>query len=101
MTLPTRDEAIAKAHADYEAALGTEIKPNLVMANVDTHTCEFATGGTITVRVIKTDADSVVHINDNFVDPYWDVEVVSDPEGRLKDVDAFFWIDGPSHEFRL
>lgn len=48
----------------------------------------------ILVRVLETDKSSIFHWNDDWLDPYWDVELLEDrPE--FKNASSFY-VDGPS-----
>lgn len=97
-------EAIAAARADYAKAVGTIIEVPYLMGYLDDGSHEWY--GPVWVRILQTDDASVTHINDDFVDPYWDVELVEPalkPECRRDShipADArSFWIDGPSHRY--
>ena len=49
----------------------------------------------VIVRVAYTDLQSIIHWNNEWLDPYWDVELVHVISG--KPPEGSYWIDGPSH----
>lgn len=44
------------------------------------------------VRILPTDNQSICHWNDEYLDPYWDVEPLDERLAGLRST----WIDGPS-----
>ncbi len=96
----TAADAERLARQAHAGAVGTIIRVGYVMGYQDDGSHEFyaPAGETIAVRVMPTDDQSLTHWNDEFLDPYWDVELVDRPEFIPAGADNF-WIDGPS--FRL
>lgn len=92
-------EAIAKARQDYKNIVGQIIYPAWLYGYVgDTdQTVDLYVGFKVGVRVVETSDDSVTHLNDEFCDPYWDVEIVDDPDGIASNLRSA-WIHGISYE---
>jgi hypothetical protein len=88
-------EAATRAMEDHRRAVGKTFMVKEVDGYIgnDSVTC----GGRIKVRVQKTATDDVTRVVDNFVDPYWDVEVVAGPK-KCRHVRSA-WVFGPSYEF--
>ncbi len=94
----TRDEAYAMARADFQAALGTILRPAYVYGFKDEDTSDAYTDGTVALRVIATPREDLEHTVDDWLDPYWNVEVVEDPGGLLAGMRSL-WTYGPSYQF--
>lgn len=108
----TREEAIAKARADFASVVGTIIEVPSLCGYSGEDSCEWYYDDRIRVLVLPTADADVTRIQDNFVDPCWDVEVVElalkpeaqrffwNGEPRPLPADArSFWVDGISYEF--
>lgn len=93
------DEARARARADYETHLGQVIEVQFLEGYVGDDSQEWRSDPPFLVKVIETDAESLNHWCDEFLDPYWNVEVIDDrgvvpPEAHSHS----FWVYGPSYE---
>jgi hypothetical protein len=87
-------EALARARADYQAALGTIIEVRTLSGYVGDSDIQQDYDGDqpFMVRVLATADDDLHHVNDDWLDPYWNVEVVS-PDVNLRSC----WTFGPSY----
>jgi hypothetical protein len=90
------------AFEDYAAVVGRVLEVDNILINIDGETCEFYSERhkPFVVRAIETATASILHINDNFIDPFWNVEVI-DGRGIVPDayVSAGYpWVDGRSIE---
>ncbi len=92
-------EAIEAAQRDYAGALMTVIKPDVITGYIGNDSVDIETKGRVEVRVIQTSAWDIAHNTGGFIDPYWNVEVVSDPDGLLANVRSI-WVFGPAHEYK-
>lgn len=98
MTLDPREESFeARAREDFTRHLGRELLVPVVYgyAGDDSVECFPAQAQALRVRVTDTDDRDLTHWNDDYLDPYWNVDVLSqDPS-----VDGVrsFWIHGPSY----
>ena len=90
------DDAAHNAKVDYAGALGTVIAPEWVYGYRQDDAVDIAACGKVQVRVIKTAPTDILHWSDDYLDPYWDVEVVSDPENILRGASSL-WVHGPSY----
>ena len=85
------------AIAEHKAAVGKLFTAEYLsgyLANTEEHVEEYV-DAIVRVCPVSDDATSgVLHWNDSWLDPYWDVEIISS-NGRLRGFDA--WVDGPSH----
>jgi hypothetical protein len=108
----TKAEAIAKARADYASAVGTIIEVPTLYGYSGEDSCEWHFDEPIRVLVLPTSEGDITRMQDNFIDPYWNVEVVEsilkpeaqrfiwNGEPRPLPADArSFWVDGLSYEF--
>lgn len=94
----TLEEARAKARADFAAVVGTIIRPEWICGIVDFNSCEINNDGRIAARVLDTPDADVTRTCDDFVDPYWNLEIVEDPNGETLEIDHP-WTWGTSYEF--
>ncbi len=94
----TRDEAYAKARAEFAAALGTIVHPAYVYGFAGEDSTDALTDGTVALRVIATPQEDLEHTVDGWLDPYWNLEVVEDPEDLLAGMRSL-WTHGPSYQF--
>jgi hypothetical protein len=76
-------EAKQRALADYKAVLGTVIHPEWIVAYKDDNSHDIRTDGKVAARVKATVESDVTRVCDTHVDPYWDLEIVEDPENLL------------------
>lgn len=95
----TYDEARQAALHDYTAALGKTLRPDWVVGYVESHSIDVATDRKVSVRVVATDMRDLAHDTGGFLDPYWNIEVVSDPEGRTSGMRSL-WMFGPAKEYQ-
>lgn len=108
----TMEEAIEKARADYATVVGTIVEVPVLYGYSGEDSCEWYFDEPIRVLVLPTRDEDVTRTCDNFVDPYWDVEVIESAlkpeaqrftwngEPRPLPPDArSFWVDGVSYEF--
>jgi hypothetical protein len=93
--LLTRAEACSRAQRDHERAIGKKFVVDEVdgYINDDSTTC-----GPAVVRVRKTAPSDICRVMDDFVDPVWDVEVVTgdDTCRRLRSA----WVYGPTYNLK-
>jgi hypothetical protein len=54
-------------------------------------------GKSFLVRLIETNQTDLFHWNDDFIDPYWNIEVI-DACGLDSEMPEYPWIFGPSYE---
>ena len=85
----TWDEARFLARLDYELNQGAELTMSCVSAYVDEDSQDF--GGPLQVRIEKTQDSDLMNSTDEYLDPYWDLEVVSPFTGSSP------WGHGPSY----
>lgn len=92
----TRKGAEDEALADYEAALGTEIQVAEITGYRDDRSVDVRLDRPIRVRVTQSSFQhDVLHWNDDFLDPIWNVELVDRPR-ELEGL-SNFWVFGPSY----
>jgi hypothetical protein len=87
------DDAERLALVDYNTALGTVIKPDEICSPDG----DVWPKGSVEARIVETPLDDVLHRCDQFLDPYWNIEIVSDPDGICKNLFGI-WVFGPSYE---
>jgi hypothetical protein len=108
----TLDEATAKARADFASVVGTIVEVPTLYGYSGDDSYEWHFDDPIRVLVLPTRDEDIARIQDNFVDPCWDVEVVESAlkpeaqrftwngEPRPLPTDArSFWVDGISYQF--
>lgn len=91
----TYAEAVAKAVADFAAAVGTTRQVESVYGMGPM--LEEWHHGPFTVRILPTSPDDLRHCVDSWLDPYWNVEVISGGDGRSGAGSG--WIYGDSYQF--
>ena len=81
----------------YMDAVDTVIEAECVIGYRDHDSVEVYCWPPAKVRVVATTdiEHDIYHWNDNYLDPYWDVELV-EPHPQLEGLRSL-WIDGPSH----
>lgn len=89
-------EAIARAHADYAAAVGTVIDAKCVIGYKGNDSVEVYPDPPARVRVEATPHEDIEHFNDDYLDPYWNVTLV-ESHPALEGVRSL-WVDGPSYQ---
>ncbi len=94
----TRADACAKARADFEAALGTILRPDFVGGFEGEDSTDASPNGTAALRVVATPQEDLEHTVDDWLDPYWNLELVEDPEHLLTRMRSL-WTYGPSYQF--
>ena len=92
----TWDEAKQAARTEFQRYCGRLVKVDCVMGHIHDAQVELYAGinEPFLVWVQPTDDANLTRTNEDYVDPYWDVEVV-DPRGQNPGLDCF--IDGPSY----
>lgn len=108
----TLDEAITKARVDFANVVGTVIEAPTLYGYSEEDSHEWHYDEPIRVLVLPTRDEDITRVCDNFVDPYWDVEVVEStlkPEAQrftwngqprpLPSDARSFWVDGISYQF--
>lgn len=92
----SEDEIEAAALAEHESMVGKILLASVVDGYEDDDNCrDFACDPPARVRVMRTARESVLHWNDDWLDPYWDVELV-EPHPVLKGVRSM-WVFGTSY----
>lgn len=82
----SREEAEAAALRSYEAHLGKVIRVGWLMHYVDSEPQELHVPGGFLVRVCSTRREDILRwMDDEYLDPYWDVEAVDDLPGPPDD----------------
>jgi hypothetical protein len=79
----TESDAKQKSISDYEAVLGTVIRPEWIIAYKDDTSHDIRTHGKVASRVKATAESDLTRVCDTHIDPYWDLEIVEDPENLL------------------
>lgn len=95
----TYTEAVNAAKADFEQAKGTVIRPEIITVYVGNDSVDIEANGTVSCRVLDTSDDDLRHDTGGFLDPYWNVEIVSDDSGVLPSDYRNPWVFGPAHEY--
>ena len=92
----TRDVAEALVLQDYREHYGKLLRVSY-LAGTDKNgdSIDKYVDGVLIVRLLDTNEDSVLHWNDEWLDPYWDVEVIQGAELVVGINNP--WIDGPSY----
>jgi hypothetical protein len=90
--------ALKMARDDYRRALTKIVKLKFYACNEGDDMREFfAEPGKPFLAIVRSTPDDDLRIvNDNFVDPFWNVEII---ESRGNFVGRFCWTDGPSIQF--
>jgi hypothetical protein len=88
--------ARAAAAADHARVVGTVIDTDWLIGYVGNDSADFRCDPPVKVRVLPTSAEDLAHQVDQWLDPYWDVEL-AEPVAWLEGVRSF-WIFGPSYE---
>lgn len=88
----------ARARVDYSRHLGRELLVQVVYGyrGDDSVDCFPVRGGELRVRVAPTSDGDLCHWNDEWLDPYWNVEVLSTEDPGVAGARSF-WIFGPSY----
>ena len=97
----TYAEAVAAAKRDYLAFLGRVFRPKneaLCYLNDQSTTEEVIVNGEVSVRLIETDDESLAHDTGGYVDPYWELEIVADPQ-NLMGGRRYCYMIGPPHQY--
>lgn len=98
----TPREAEQKAILDHMGAVGTIIRPEWIYGyEGDTdNSIDIHANGRVAVRVEPCGfPDDIRHWNDDWLDPYWDVAIVDDPDGICANVRSP-WTFGPSYNVK-
>jgi hypothetical protein len=91
----TRSELESWVIEDYQKILGETIFVSDLTGYVDDNTVDFGLKKPAKVKVVKTSMDSLLHWNDEWLDPYWELELV-EPHPALKGVRSL-WMFGDSY----
>ena len=89
-------ELEAKAVADFKAMVG-EIITVTSVTGYDDHDNSQDFYGEFKVKVTSTPESDIRHWCDEFLDPYWNVDIVEPVPDVLKGCRSF-WTYGPSYE---
>lgn len=79
----TEAEAKQQAISDYEAVLGTVIRPEWIIAYKHDTSHDIRTDRKVAARVKATAESDVTRVCDTHIDPYWNLEIVEVPENLL------------------
>ena len=90
------EEACELAMQDYKRVLGKKI----IVDEVDGYEGSDSTtaSGEIIAKVLKTNRSDICRQVDEFIDPYWDVKVISGPPAAMKLRST--WVYGPSYKIK-
>jgi hypothetical protein len=89
----TRERYNEIANQEFKAHLGKLLKVEYLCGYSDNDSADVACEAI--VRVVPTPETDILHWNDEWLDPYWDVELIEGDE-RARSLRSI-WIDGPSH----
>ena len=95
-TVGSHKQACSRAIADYKRALGKTFAVSEVDGYEDSDSTTVQ--GDIVVKVLKTSEDDVCHGDDEYIDPYWNVEVLSGPPRALALRST--WVYGPTYKVK-
>jgi hypothetical protein len=90
----TFHEAVALAQADHAAKVGAVLTVDFLVGYIGDTDVQTEHYGPTQVRVLPTATEDLKHSVDDWLDPYWDVEVL-DASLNLRSA----WIYGPSYQF--
>jgi hypothetical protein len=97
MDKPTTQDAIeAKVLADYVEVKNRVLSVYCLQGYSGCHSVDFMLETPAVVRVIQTAPDSLLRWQDDWCDPYWDLDLVC-PHPELKTARSF-WMSGHSYE---
>lgn len=91
----TREELEKWAIEDYEKILGATIFVSGVTGYVDDNTVDFDLAKPAKMKVVETSRDSIIHWNSEWLDPYWELELV-EPHPELQGIRSL-WMFGDSY----
>jgi hypothetical protein len=91
----TRSELESWVIEDYQKILGETIFVSDLSGYVDGSTVDFDLKKPAKVKVVKTSRDSLLHWNDEWLDPYWELELL-EPHSELKGARSL-WMFGDSY----
>jgi len=86
---PTEETILAQVRSDHQQLQGKFIQLPEVFGYIEEDLRHFHLEPPATFRVLKSDDQALVHWNDKWCDPYWDLELVS-PHPELTGVRSFF-----------
>ena len=90
-----RTVAESKALADYNIALGSVITVESFTGYIGDDSIDVLKP--MTCRVIETPESDLLHWNDEWLDPYWNVEPVGELPEEAKGMRSM-WVFGPSYQ---
>jgi hypothetical protein len=90
----TEEEAVSRAAAEHWAYAGQLLRVQEVMAYF-TDCCDYTESGADAVVRVRPAVSQNMHWNDEYLDPYWDVDIVKHPQ---RDQIEHAWIYGRSYE---
>ena len=93
-----RAQAERFAQDDYQTALGTVIEAPCVYGYREEDSVDIQCDPPARVRVIATPPDDLAHWCDDWLDPYWNVEL-AEPDSRLDGVRSL-WVFAPSYNVK-
>lgn len=79
----TKDQLKKWAIADYEEVLGKEIFVSEFSAYIDETSIDFNLPVPVKAKVVKTPELDIIHLNSEWLDPYWNIQILKIPESVL------------------
>lgn len=89
------EEAETKALERYRSLVGKVVEIEWVQGYIGDDSGDFKCDPPAKVKIVETDKDSILHWNDEWLDPYYDVELV-EPHPKLAEARSL-WIYGESY----
>ena len=99
MTASSSEEAVNNAMLDYKTFLGKPVMPTIISGYRGDDQIDVQVDGKVIVKVVETSADDIAHWNDDFLDPYWNIEIIDDPQGLCEGLRSA-WIFGRSYQVK-
>ena len=75
----TKDQLKKWALADYEEVLGKEIFVSEFTAYINNDSIDFNVSPPVKAKVVKTPELDIIHLNSEWLDPYWNIEILEIP----------------------
>ena len=94
------EEAKQRALADHAAIVGTVIYPEWVIGYKDDVSHDIKVSGKVGVRIVSTQQSDLTRICDTHLDPFWDPEIVNDPENFLHGYSSLWTWGNPTESSR-
>jgi len=83
--MPTREDIEKWALEDYKKVVGKTFFVQEFSAYYMDSSIDFSLEEPLKVKVVKTPEMDILHWNDEWLDPYWDLEILKIPEQMLVD----------------